>query len=160
MKPMTRFAVAAAAGVVIAGSAWAQPLAIPPGRWWERPRIAAELGLTAEQRTTLDALALAHAKTMIDLKGEVEKAELELRMLSDTEPFDARRVREAFALLQQRRARLELERFELLLKVREVLSVEQWRKLTGIVKDAFRRDIADDGDGPQGPRRPQRSRPF
>ena len=160
MKPMTRFAVAAAAGVVIAGSTWAQPLTIPPGRWWERPRIAAELGLAAEQRATLDTLALAHAKTMVDLKGEVEKAELDLRMTSDTEPFDARGVREAFALLQQRRARLELERFELLLKVREVLTTEQWRKLTTIVRDALRREVGGELDESQGPRRPLRPRRY
>jgi Spy/CpxP family protein refolding chaperone len=153
---MTRLGLAATGALVIAGSAWAQPFAMPPGRWWERPKLAAELALSAEQRTTLDTVSLAHAKTMVDLKGDVEKAELDVRMASDAEPFDAGRVRAAFAALQQRRGRLELERFEMLLKVREVLSAEQWKKLTAIVKDALRREIRQDTDDPQGPRRPQR----
>ena len=160
MRRMTRFTLTATGALLIVGSAWAQPLAMPPGRWWERPRLAAELALSAEQRATLDTVALAHAKTMVDLKGEVEKAELDLRMASDAEPFDVRPVRDAFAALQQRRGRLELERFEMLLKVREVLSAEQWKKLTGIVKDALRREIRDGVDDPQGPRWPLRPRRF
>jgi Spy/CpxP family protein refolding chaperone len=160
MRRMTRFGLAATGVLVIAGSAWAQPFAMPPGRWWERPRIAAELALTAEQRATLDTVSLAHAKTMVDLKGEVEKAELDVRVASDAEPFDAGRVREAFAALQQRRGRLELERFEMLLKVREVLSAEQWKKLTAIVKDALRREFREGIDDPQGPGRPLRPRRF
>ena len=160
MRPMTRFTLAATGALVIAAGAWAQPFAVPPGRWWERPKLAADLALTAEQRATLDTVALTHAKTMVDLKGEVEKAELDLRVTSDAEPFDARRVRDAFAALQQRRGRLELERFEMLLKVREVLSPEQWKRLTNIVKDAFRQEIRDDVADPQGPRRPLRPRRF
>ena len=160
MNRMTRFGLVAAAATVLAGSTWAQPLAIPPGRWWERPRLAAELELSTEQRATLDAMALAHAKTMVDLKGEVEKAELDLRVFSDAEPFDVKRVREAFAMLQQRRTRLEQERFELLLKVREVLTAEQWKKLATLVKEVIRRDGVGGPDDPQGPHRPLRPRRF
>jgi len=150
----------AAAAAAIAGSTWAQPLAMPPGRWWERPRIAAELALTAEQRGTLDELAVEHARTMVDLKGEVEKAELDLRVAAAAEPFDPRRVRDAFASLQQRRSRLELERFELLLKVRGVVSAEQWRKLAALAQEVRRLEGAGEIDGPQGPRRPLRPRRF
>jgi Spy/CpxP family protein refolding chaperone len=160
MRATTRFGLVAAAVAAAAGSAWAQPLAVPPGRWWERPRVAEQLALTAEQRSSLDAMALAHAKTMVDLKGEVEKAELDLRVASEAEPFDVKRVREAFAVLQQRRSRLELERFEMLLKVREVLTTEQWKKLAGLVRDTVRRDAGGAADAPNGPRRPLRPRVY
>ena len=158
MRRTTRWALVAAGTAVLAGSALAQPLAVPPGRWWERPRIAADLALSAEQRATLDTIALAHAKAMVDLKGEVEKAELDLRSASDAEPFAARRVREAFAALQQRRGRLETERFEMLLKVREVLSAEQWRRLGAIVKEVARRELREEAEELPGPRRPLRRR--
>ena len=158
MGTTTRWALVAAGTAVLAGSALAQPLAVPPGRWWERPRIAADLALSAEQRATLDTIALAHAKAMVDLKGEVEKAELDLRSASDAEPFETRRVREAFAALQQRRGRLETERFEMLLKVREVLSAEQWRRLGAIVKEVARRELREEAEELPGPRRPLRRR--
>jgi Spy/CpxP family protein refolding chaperone len=160
MRATARFGVVAAAVVAAAGSAWAQPLAVPPGRWWERERVAAELALTAEQRSALDEMALAHAKTMVDLKGEVEKAELDVRVASEAEPFDAKRAREAFGVLQQRRSRLEQERFEMLLKVREVLTAEQWKKLAGLVRDVVRRGAGGGSEAPEGPRRPLRPRVF
>jgi Spy/CpxP family protein refolding chaperone len=137
-------------------------MAMPPGRWWERPRIAAELGLSDGQRRTLDAVALEHAKTMVDFKGDVEKAELDLRVAADGDPFDAQKVRGAFAVLQQKRARLEQERFELLLRVREVLTGEQWKRLTRFVQERLLRGPGEDGEpgAPAGPRRLQRPRPF
>jgi len=161
MKATAKAGLVAVGIAVIAGSAVAQPLVMPPGRWWERPRLAAELGLSAEQRKTLDEVALKHAKAMVDLKGEVEKAEIDLRMTSDGEPFDARTVREAFGVLQQRRMRLELERFEMLLSVREVLSREQWLKLTNLVKTVLRREAMEGGEEDLPPeRRPLRPRRF
>lgn len=138
-RTTTRWGVGAAGVLALAATtAGAQPMGMPPGRWWERPRVVSELGLTADQRRTLDEVALAHAKTMVDLKGEVEKAELDVRVAADAEPFEAQRVRDAFAVLQQKRSRLETERFEMLLKVRQVLSAEQWRKLTQFVSEIRR----------------------
>jgi len=158
MKAVTRWGLVAAGTLAIAGGALAQPLIVPPGRWWERPRIAGELGLGEEQRHNLDSVALAHAKTMVDLKAEVEKGELDLRVAADAEPFDAKRVRGAFTALQQRRVRLEKERFELLLKVREVLTTDQWKKLTRFVQERLRREDAEVG-APGNPAAPQRPRP-
>jgi Spy/CpxP family protein refolding chaperone len=160
MRTATRVAVMAVGAAAIAGSAWAQPLAVPPGRWWERPRIAAELGLSDEQRKTLDAIGLDHARAMVDLKAEVEKSEIDLRAAAEAEPFAAKRIREAFSALQARRSRLEQERFELLLRVREVLTGEQWRKLARLARERLQRRGADD-DAPGGGAPPVRqARPF
>jgi Spy/CpxP family protein refolding chaperone len=123
-----RLGVFVAAGLA-AGSVWAQPLAVPPGRWWDRPRVAEALALTAEQRQSLDSTTLEHLRGMIDLKAKVEKSELDLRAVADAEPFDAKRARSAFATLQQARMNLEMARFEMLLKVREILSPQQWQQL-------------------------------
>jgi Spy/CpxP family protein refolding chaperone len=144
--------------MTIAAGVLAQPLGVPPGRWWERPRVAAELALTDEQRASLDGVVLSHAKTMVDLKADVEKSELDLHAAANAEPFDAKRVREAFAVMQQRRTRLEQERFELLLKVREVLTVEQWHKLTALARDWQQRGGGPGGN--QGGARTPRARPF
>jgi len=105
------------------------PMGVPMGRWWESPKVAEQLGLSAEQRQKLEANALSQATAMVDLKASVEKAEITLRAAADAQPFDARRVRDAFGVLQQARLKLEAQRFEMLLKTREVLTTEQWQKL-------------------------------
>lgn len=111
------------------------PLDVPSGRWWDRPRVAEELGLTPEQRAKLEQVTAQGAKAMIDARAAVEKAELELRLLAEKEPLDAKKLREAFQALQQARQKLEWERFEMLLSVRQTLSPDQWRKLRTVVRE-------------------------
>jgi Spy/CpxP family protein refolding chaperone len=136
----------------------AQPLSVPPGRWWQRPRVAAKLGLTAAQKQKLETTTVEHARVMIDLKATVEKAELELRLAADASPFDADRVRAVFARLQQARMRLETERFELLLAQRELLSPEQWQELRGLARELMERRRGGGGAGDQ-PGQPRRQPP-
>jgi Spy/CpxP family protein refolding chaperone len=152
----------AVGGVLAATAAVAQPLGVPPGRWWERPKVAQELAVTAEQKAKLEGLAVTHARKMVDLKAAVEKAELELRIVAETEPFDARAARQGFAQVQQARARLEAERFELLVSQREVLSAEQWRKLRDLAREVVERRRSEEGEveGGKPPRRPPGVRRF
>ena len=143
--------------LAVAGSASAQGLRIPLGRWWERPRVAQELAVTSEQKTLLEEATVAHARVMVDLKAAVDKAEIDLRVAADRDPLDKAAVRQAFAALQQTRARLEAERFEMLLRVREVLTREQWEKL----KNLTRERIAGDGEEGAPPLTPRpRGRRF
>lgn len=137
-------------GLLLAGSALAQVPGVPPGRWWERPRVAEELGITAEQRDKLDTLTVGHAKVMIDLKATVDKAEIDLKAAADAEPLDAARVRAAFAAMQQARGRLEGERFEMLLKVRQTLTAGQWQRLRELGQRLRERRALEGGEGPEG----------
>ena len=131
----TRTVALTLAAAFLAGAVLAQPLAVPPGRWWERPRIAEAVALTSEQKQKLEANALDHARAMIDLKAAVEKAGLDLRAAFDQQPFDAHRPQGSFVALQQARAKLEAERFDMLLRTREVLSAEQWGRLKDFVQE-------------------------
>ena len=120
--------------VLAAGVAAAQTFDVPPGRWWERPAVAGRLGLSPEQVKQLDGATYAFARRMIDLKATVEKAAIDLRAASDAEPFAPEKVRAAFAVLQQARGRLESERFDMLLKVRELLTPAQWAQLQELAR--------------------------
>ena len=157
----TRTWMVAAALLFAAAGVMAQPLGVPPGRWWERPRFADELMLSAEQKARLEVLTVENARGMIDLKAAVEKAELDLRTVAEAEPFDAAKVRAAFREVQQARTRLETERFESLLRVREVLNAEQWRRLRELTRDAVRERMQERRGGPGGPPMgPPRDREF
>uniref|UniRef100_A0A7C2N8I1 Periplasmic heavy metal sensor n=2 Tax=Thermoanaerobaculum aquaticum TaxID=1312852 RepID=A0A7C2N8I1_9BACT len=154
--------VFAALAFLVAGSLWAQglggpPFDVPAGRWWDRPAVAQELGLSPEQKAKLEQLTAERVKAMIDARAAVQKAEVELRLLAEKEPLDVRKVREAFAALQQARQKLELERFEMLLAVRQTLSTEQWNKLRTVVRERLeeRRERREGRRPEPGPRRPQ-----
>ena len=153
--------VIAGATLLVATGLAAQPLGVPPGRWWERPQVAEQLALTAEQKARLESLSVENARGMIDIKAAVEKAELDLRVVAEAEPFDATKVRAAFRTVQQARTRLENERFEALLRVREVLSADQWRQLRELTRDAVRERVQERRGGQGGPpARPPREREF
>jgi Spy/CpxP family protein refolding chaperone len=148
------------AGVMLApGVVAAQPLGIPHGRWWERPKVAQDLALSQDQVANLNSLTLNHARTMVDLKALVEKTEIDLRASAELEPFDAKAVRQNFAALQQARMKLESQRFEMLLKVREVLTGDQWRRLRDLVRERREREKVEGlgGDGVHKPLRKWRN---
>ena len=96
---------------------------------------------------------------MIDLKADVEKAGLDLADSVDQEVFDPAPVRAAYAVFQTARHKLENERFEMLLEVRQILTYEQWRKIEELkqrIKQnrAQQRRPGSRGTGPQGERPP------
>lgn len=123
-------------GAALAPSlAAAQLLPIPPGRWWDRPRVAQELVLSEEQKGKLESMMIDQARALVDLKAVVEKAEIDLRVAADSEPFDPERVRAAFSALQQARVRMEGERFEMLVQVRQTLTALQWTKLKKLTRE-------------------------
>lgn len=107
----------------------AQEFELPPGKWWEDQRLAERVGLTSDQQHQIRDLVYGGARRMIDLKAAVDLAGLDLAEVVNSSDFDPEAVRAAYAVFQNARHKLENERFEMLLDVRQVLTTEQWRKL-------------------------------
>jgi Spy/CpxP family protein refolding chaperone len=107
----------------------AQQLDVPPGRWWAEPQVVELLELSDEQQETIRDLVYTHARRMIDLKADVERAALDLSEAVKRDDFDPAAVRAAHATFQSARAKLENERFEMLLAVRGQLSAQQWASI-------------------------------
>ena len=151
--------------IIIAVLAVAGPLAandfdLPPGKWWENPRLVDHIGLADEQQDQIRGIVFQHARRMIDLKADVDKAGLDLAESVDQQDFDPAPVRAAYAVFQTARQKLENERFEMLLEVRLVLTYEQWRKIEEIKqrmkqnRPQQQRRPGARGQGPQGERPP------
>ena len=121
--------------LALAGGAWTQELKLPPGTWWENPRLVERINLTPEQQEKIRNLVYQHAQRMIDLNAEVKHRGLELKDLVDRSTFKPSEVRAAFAAFQKARADLEQERFELMLSVRQVLTDQQWKELRQMRKE-------------------------
>jgi Spy/CpxP family protein refolding chaperone len=152
--------------IIIVVLAVVSPLAandfnLPPGKWWEDQRLVSRIGLTEEQQEQIRDVVFEHARRMIDLKADVDKAGLDLASSVDQKIFDPVPVRAAYANFQTARQKLENERFEMLLAVRQVLTYEQWQKIEEIKRRmkqmrSDRRPGArgQEGQRPQGDRAP------
>ena len=133
---------------------------LPPGKWWENQRFVSQIGLTDEQQVQIREVVFEHARRMIDLKADVDKAGLDLAASVDQQEFDAAPVRAAYAVFQTARHKLENERFEMLIEVRQILTYEQWQKIEEIKRrmkqnrPQQQRRPGDRGQGPQGDRPP------
>jgi Spy/CpxP family protein refolding chaperone len=146
--------------LAVAGPLAANDFDLPPGKWWENPRLVNQIGLTDEQQDQIREVVYQHARRMIDLKADVDKAGLDLAESVDQQEFDPAPVRAAYAVFQTARKKLENERFEMLLEVRKILTYEQWQKIEEIKqrikqnRPQQQRRPGDRGQGPQGDRPP------
>ncbi len=139
------------AALAVTGTAWSAGLKLPPGRWWENPRLVERLQLTKTQQESIRKALYHHAERMIDLNAAVKHRELALRELVATDEWNEQQVRAAFAALQEARSQLEQERFDMLLEVRKVLTARQWAELR-----KMRRERAARRPGHHPPRRGDR----
>ena len=145
--------------LAVAGPLAANDFDLPPGKWWENPRLVNHIGLADEQQDQIRGLVYQHARMMIDLKADVDKAGLDLADSVDQQDFDPTPVRAAYAVFQTARQKLENERFEMLLEVRLVLTYEQWRKIEEI-KQRMKQNRPQQQRRPgAGSQRPQGERP-
>ena len=124
-----------------------QDVDLPPGKWWEDPRLAERLALSEEQQATIRDIVYEHARRMIDLKADVEMAGLDLATVVNTEEFDEPAVRSSYTAFQTARRELENERFEMLVAVRRVLTAEQWSTLQELRRRAPQGRQSPDGGG-------------
>jgi Spy/CpxP family protein refolding chaperone len=99
------------------------------GRWWNNPKVVERLKLTDEQRKTFDGILLEHREKLIDLRANVEKAELEMESLIGTDQPDEARILSQIDKVAQSRAELEKANARFLLAIRNKLTPEQWKQV-------------------------------
>lgn len=140
--------------LLVVGPLVASELDVLPGRWWEDERVVNRMGLTDQQQEQIHSVVFEHARLMIDLKADVDKAALDLAASVDQEVFDPAPVRAAYTVFQTARQKLENERFEMLIEVRQVLTYEQWQKIQEV-----KRHLQQNREQGRPGQRPQRDRP-
>lgn len=118
--------LAATAVLMLAGPAFAQ---LPPGKWWRRPQIVANLALTAEQQSKLDEIFRGAANELIDLKGDTEKQSIALRGELDQPQLNRASIQRTAAKLNEARGRLFSRELTMLTDMRGVLTDQQWDRM-------------------------------
>jgi Spy/CpxP family protein refolding chaperone len=99
------------------------------GKWWNNPKLVADLKLTDAQRKAMDDTLQQHRETLIDLRATVQKAEVELEpMMKEDQPNESL-ILAQIDKVAQARAELEKANARFLLAIRSKLSPEQWKQL-------------------------------
>ena len=96
--------------------------------WWERP-LAKELGLSEEQDSKIRGVVREFRPKLIQLRGQVETAEAELRDEMNEAQVDARKASAAIDRVVEARGALTREVSQMGLQMRLILSVAQWQEL-------------------------------
>lgn len=112
--------------LAFAGSAFAQ---LPAGKWWRRPEIIRQLGLTEDQQARLDMVFRGAANDLIDLKAEVDKRSIELRGELDQSQLSRVSIQKIAERLNDARSRLFSRELSMLVDMRGVLTDEQWSRM-------------------------------
>jgi|GEM_PF-1068242 len=115
--------------VFVAAGLLAQGFAHHPlGKWWKNEKVAAELGLTPDQQAKLDQIMFTQRDKMIDLKAQLEKAELRFRDAMEKPAFNEKEVMDQLDHTIAARGALQKNRVEMIVKIHSVLTPEQWAK--------------------------------
>lgn len=120
------------------------------GQFWNNPRIVEKLKLTDDQRKAMDGILQDHRVTLIDLRANLEKAEVEMEPLMSADQPNESAILAQIDKIAQARAELEKGNARFLLAIRSKLTPEQWKQV-----QAFGEDRGPGGGwghgGPGGP---------
>lgn len=99
------------------------------GKWWKNSEIASELGLTEAQINQIEQTFFDHRLKLIDLSADVQRNEARLQPLMEADQVDEAKISAQLDQFLAARSRLEKANLMMMLSIRKVLSVQQWRRL-------------------------------
>jgi Spy/CpxP family protein refolding chaperone len=102
------------------------------GPWWKDPQLRQKLQLSDEQVQKIEKIARDQHLQEIDLRADVEKQDVLLRTLMESDAPDKSQALAQVDRLSEARARLERSRVEMFLSIQQVLTPEQAKKLRSL----------------------------
>ena len=123
---------------------------MPPGSgaWWKDSEVVKKLGVSEAQVARIEQVYLTHRLRLVDLRADLEKQELGLQPLLDADRPDEAKVAAQIDLITAARGRLEKAHALMLLGIRQVLSVDQWKRLQALQHERARESHAGPGFTP------------
>ena len=96
--------------------------------WWDSPMVSG-LDLTDAQRAEIRSVIREYRGRMVEVRDGVQKAESDLDQVFNEDTVDQRRGSEAIDRLTKARAEMTKSVSELSLRMRAVLTTQQWQEL-------------------------------
>ena len=109
------------------------------GKWWQSEEYKRELKLTAEQSKKLEEVFQAAVPTLKSLKKALDQAESEFERL--LERGDDGSVMDQVERVEAARAELNKSHTMMMLRMKRVLTTEQWTKFNAMHQTAERERI-------------------
>jgi TonB family protein len=116
----------------LAAQAQTLPSNVAPGKWWKNSQIVKQLQLKESQVAQIEQIFMSHQDKLVSAKVELEKRELQLKILMQADPMQEVQAQKAIEQVAMARAELEKANAFMMLSIRKNLSKEQWNKLTTI----------------------------
>jgi Spy/CpxP family protein refolding chaperone len=113
--------------LLLAMPAFAQ-LPKPFYSWWSSP-VAKDLNLSPEQQREIRITIRDYRGHLVDLRQQVERAETDLEYQFNQQPVNSQKAGEAIDRLAGARSELTKTLSQMSLKLRAVLTQEQWQEL-------------------------------
>ncbi|MGB0064187.1 MAG: Spy/CpxP family protein refolding chaperone [Terracidiphilus sp.] len=117
------------------------------GQFWNNPNLVQRLNLTEDQRKAMDGILQDHKMKLIDLRANLEKAEVELGPLMKADTPDENAIEAQIDKVVAARAELEKANARFLLGIRMKLTPDQWKQLQTLRMDRMHRDHMQGREG-------------
>ena len=126
------------------------------GQWWNNPKVAEKLKLTDDQRKAMDEIFQQHREKLVDLRGSVEKAEIEMEPLVRADQPNESAVLAQIDKVAQSRAELEKANARFLFELRAKLTPDQWKQVQEFRQNrpGMHRNWENGGHPPRGDKDP------
>src|SRR5579863_7021297 len=98
------------------------------GQFWNNPNVVQKLNLSDDQRKAMDGILQDHKMKLIDLRANLERAEVELGPLMKADTPDRGALEAQIDKVVAARAALEKANALFLLDIRMKLTPEQWKQ--------------------------------
>ncbi len=102
------------------------------GQFWNHPNLVKQLNLSDDQRKAMDGILQDHRMKLIDLRANLEKAEVEMGPLMKADTPDEKAIEAQIDRVVAARAELEKANARFLLDIRMQLKPEQWKQLQAL----------------------------
>jgi hypothetical protein len=109
------------------------------GKWWYRPGVKDTLQLTPDQIDTINTIWMEHKKRIIDIKGDIGKAYLDLENMMSQPMTDRQGAYKLAERVAQLHSQQTENRIKMAIDIRQELSIEQFEKLKGLRREFARR---------------------
>jgi len=100
-----------------------------PGKWWKNSELMQKLGVRGDQVEKIERIFQDQRLQLIDLHAALDKQEAILEPLVEADQPNESQVLAQIDKVAQARANLEKSNAQMLLAIRRVLTVDQWKQL-------------------------------
>jgi Spy/CpxP family protein refolding chaperone len=98
-------------------------------KWWQSTELSKDLGITAGEKQSLDALFVKNRNTLIDLKGSLMKDRFKLHDMLEKDTVDETSMLAQNKVVEEDRLKISNERILYMLGIKNILGLDRFHRL-------------------------------